>query len=279
MKIETRVTDEKRGIVQITSTDERWYLLTQVPEGTLPVYVPSVTWILNSYPKGIEFYKWLGSKGWDESQVIKEEAGDRGNKIHNAISAILGGYEVTISSKFRNSRGDLEELTGDECEAVLSFVRFVEDMKKEYGNVETIAYDFTCYSTKHGYAGTLDWLVRIGTKVWLVDFKTGQNIWDSYALQVSAYKEALPEEVNFISGFDTTQEIGLAILQVGYNRNKNKYKFTEVENKFEAFMHTKALWFEQHGGEKPRQIDIPIVLHAGKKYEEDAVDKIQTVAA
>lgn len=255
MKIESRIVDEKRGLVQITSTDERWYQMDTT-------FVPSVTWILNSYPKGVQFYQWLASKGWDEAELIKSEAGDRGNKIHNAISDILAGYEVKIDSKFRNSKGDFEELTGDECEAILSFITWYNEVKPE-----TIAYDFTCYSEKHGYAGTLDYLCRIGEEVYLVDFKTGQNVWDTYALQVSAYKEALKEDINMITNFDGTQPIKLAILQVGYNRNKNKYKFTEVEDKFEAFMHTKALWQEQHGNEKPKQIEIPVVLFEGKKRE------------
>jgi len=252
MKIENRVVDEKRGIVQITSTDERWYVVNGQ-------YMPSVTWILNSYPKGIEFYKWLASKGWDEAQVIKEEAGDRGNKIHNAISDILGGYEVRIDSKFKNSKGELEELTGDECEAILSFLKWKEESK-----AETIAYDVTVYSEKHGFAGTLDYLCRIDGKVFVVDFKTGQTNYDSYALQVSAYKEALREGRVLISNFDEKEDIGLAILQVGYNRNKNKYKWNECDDKFDAFLHTLALWREEHGEESPKQIEIPQVLFKGK---------------
>jgi hypothetical protein len=53
-----RVVDEKRGIVQVTVSDERYYLKPgQDPVTELPVYtpVPSVTWIAGFWPKGIQF--------------------------------------------------------------------------------------------------------------------------------------------------------------------------------------------------------------------------------
>lgn len=62
MKKLIRETDEKRGIVQITVADERWYMKPgKDPETGIPTYkpVPSVTWISGFWPKGIGFYKWL----------------------------------------------------------------------------------------------------------------------------------------------------------------------------------------------------------------------------
>src|SRR3990167_10405660 len=105
MKKIIRETDEKRGLVQVTIADERWYLkpidnpLTGIPEYKA---VPSSTWIADSYPKGIFFYKWLADKGWDEAEAIKSAAGDKGSKVHMAIEAILRGEEVRIDSKFMN---------------------------------------------------------------------------------------------------------------------------------------------------------------------------------
>src|SRR5437868_8780429 len=112
MKKTIRVTDEKRGIVQATIADERWYLrqvdnpLTGIPEIKA---VPSSTWIAESYPKGVFFYKWLADKGWDEAEAIKSAAGDKGSKVHLAIEAILHGDEVRIDSKFMNKHTEKEE--------------------------------------------------------------------------------------------------------------------------------------------------------------------------
>ena len=60
-----------KGIVQITTVDERWYLKKDK-------FVPSSTWIANYYPKGIGFNKWLASKGWDRAEALKQEAGEKG---------------------------------------------------------------------------------------------------------------------------------------------------------------------------------------------------------
>jgi hypothetical protein len=62
MKKLIRDVDEKKGIVQITTYDERWYAhevkdpITGIP---FIKFVPSVTWVAESYPKGIGFYRWL----------------------------------------------------------------------------------------------------------------------------------------------------------------------------------------------------------------------------
>jgi hypothetical protein len=172
MKTIIRETDEKLGIVQVTIADERWYSKQVVDPATkLPapaiVFVPSVTWIAGHYPKGVGFYKWLADKGWDEAQAFKVAAGSKGSKVHCAINAILDGAEVRIDSKFTNPETDqLEELTLEECDAIKSFVDWYVDNKPQ-----TIARDVTVFSDKYGYAGTVDYICKIGDQVWLIDFK------------------------------------------------------------------------------------------------------------
>ena len=62
MKKLIRDVDQKKGIVQITTYDEPWYAhevkdpITGIP---FIKFVPSVTWVAESYPKGIGFYRWL----------------------------------------------------------------------------------------------------------------------------------------------------------------------------------------------------------------------------
>jgi hypothetical protein len=65
--------DKKRRIIQITTADERWYVKESRDSKTdLPSYqyVRSVTWIAESYPKGVGFYKWLASQGWDAFSIF-----------------------------------------------------------------------------------------------------------------------------------------------------------------------------------------------------------------
>src|SRR5258706_2252693 len=102
MKKVIREVDEKRGIVQITVADERWYMKpVPNPETGIPEYtaVPSVTWIAGHWPKGVGFYKWLADKGWDEAEAVKHAAGDKGSRVHMAIEMILKGEEFRMDTK------------------------------------------------------------------------------------------------------------------------------------------------------------------------------------
>ena len=130
MRKEIRETDEK-GIVRITTTDERWYwraLQTTNAETGLPevknVYVPSVTWITSFYPKGVGFYKWLANLGWDEAEAVKQAAGDKGSKVHAAIEDLIDGEEVRLDSRYTNPTTEQEEeLSVEEYEALMRSLR------------------------------------------------------------------------------------------------------------------------------------------------------------
>jgi hypothetical protein len=268
MKKEIRETDEKRGIVQVTIADERWYVKDVTnPTTGLPEfrYVPSVAWVAGHYPKGVEFYKWLASKGWDEAQAIKHAAGNKGSKVHEAISAIMRGEEVRINSKFMNrDRAELEELTLEECDAIKSFVDWKRDTEQDY-ILEFLFWDVTVFSEKYGYAGTIDCGVRItpkpegknplklsGPTVYIVDFKTSAKVWQEYVLQVSAYREPLSVGEFFIDGFKDVADIKLAILQVGYKLNKAGYKWNVVENKFNLFLAARQILANENEGVAPK---------------------------
>lgn len=266
MKKIIREVDEKRGIIQVTTADERWYVKqTENPITKLPEfkYVPSVTWVAGHYPKGIAFYKWLADKGWDESQALKSAAGDKGSKVHEAISNILAGIEVRIDSKFINRTTEqLEELTLEECDAILSFVNWRNEVKPE-----SIAWDVTVYSDKYNYAGSIDYICKIDGKVYIVDFKTSQQVWAEYELQVSAYKKPIENAEFNVEGFTEIGDIQLAILQIGYKRNKAGYKWNEVEDKFPIFMAARTIWENEASKETPKQKDYPIILSPAKKVE------------
>lgn len=237
MKIQIKKIDNEKQIVQITTTDSRWYQIGDK-------FVPSVTWICSKYPKGVQFYKWLADKGWDEAEAIKQAAGDKGSKVHNAIEDILKGKEVKIDDKYvNNSTGQPEELTVQEYECIMSFVAWLTET-----NPEVIATEYVVYDEAIGYAGTVDMKLKINGEIYIVDIKTSQQIWPEYELQLSAYRQAEPLAHK------------TAILQVGYNRNKSKFKFTEIENKFGLFLAAKEIWANEELGVVPLQKDYPLSL-------------------
>lgn len=242
MKIETKRVDNERGIMQITTSDSRWYLIQE--KGKPDLFVPSVTWVCGYYPKGVGYMRWLSEHGWDEAEAVKQAAGEKGSRVHHAISDILKGKTVAINAKYPNNEdGEMKELDATEYEAVMSFVNWLNLTQPE-----VLAVDYTLVNPNENYAGTIDMKLRIGGEVWIVDIKTSKDVYPSHELQVSAYKQADKE----------CQKI--AILQVGYARNKNKYKFTEIEDQYPLFKAAQAIWAKETAGQHPLQKDFPLEL-------------------
>jgi len=239
MKIEMKRVDDEKGIIQITTTDERWYYKEKND-----IFVPSVTWIASFYPKGVAFYKWLANKGWDEAEALKIAAGDKGSKVHQAICDLIDNKEIKIDSKYINHSIEmLEELSVEEYECVISFADWFKET-----NPTILNREFVVFNDEMGYTGTVDLLCKIGDKLCLIDIKTSPNIWPEQELQVSAYKHAL-KDINTI-----------AILQVGYKRNKKLFKFTEIEDCFDVFLATKQVWKKETEGIVPLQKDYPLSI-------------------
>jgi hypothetical protein len=301
MKKVIREVDEKRQITQITVADERWYMKPgKSAETGIPLYtpVPSVTWISGYWPKGIGFYKWLADKGWDEAEAIKQAGGDKGSAVHLAIEKILRGEEFRIDTKVtdknRSTEQDLatRDLTYEELLCVKSFLDWKAEMEVDY-IIETLANEITVFSDIHGFAGTADWIVRLtpkpegknplklgGPTPFVIDFKISKNVWKEYELQVSAYRTALENGENPIyernaNGTETDRLVDLsglkgAILQVGYERNKAGYKFTEIEDAFHLFKVAQQIWKAEIGDNTPgfTKRDFPIVLSPARPKAE-----------
>lgn len=248
MKIELKEIDKERGIARITTTDERWYIINDKLTNDKK-YLPSVTWIAGHYPKGVQFYKWLANNGWDEAEAIKSAAGDKGSKVHAAIESLLSGNVIKFDERLANKEtGELEDISTSEYECLLSFADWFNKTKPKVLKTET-----TVVSEEFGFAGTVDLVCEIDGLIYIIDFKTGQNIWTEYELQLSAYRRAFAEQ----SGIKPDR---LAILQVGYARNKNKYKFTEIPDKFDLFLHARAIWENESEKQQPKQKDYPLEI-------------------
>ena len=92
-------------------------------------------------------------------------------------------------------------------------------------------------------------------------------MWPEYELQVSAYNVAL-QEMKISS-----KPAKLAILQIGYRRNKAGYKFTEVEDQFGLFMAARQIWSKECEGQAPSKREYPIVLSPAITVEEALAEK------
>src|SRR5690348_5762134 len=77
------------------------------------------------------------------------------------------------------------------------FQAFLDDFQPEYK-----AAEFTVYNREHRYAGTADAMAQIGDTLWLLDTKTGKDVYGEAALQLAAYRHA-----EFIGVAETGDEL------------------------------------------------------------------------
>jgi hypothetical protein len=258
MKKEIVKVDAERGIARITTLDERWYSReTTDPATGLPTieFRPSITYIGKFYPKGKGYENFLKKNG-DEADIIRDLAGERGSKVHQAIEVLNNGGTVSMGDTFMNNiTGQLEALTPDEYYCVITYKKWWdEEGSKEYEieKAEDIIWP-EGEGSEHGgplhFAATRDIRLRrkADGKTGTVDVKTSKDIYPSHVIQVSAIAEA--------SGDDWQ-----AILQVGYTRTLKGYKFTETERRMDLVRAAMTIHAYETGGEKPLQRDYPLTL-------------------
>jgi hypothetical protein len=167
---------------------------------------------------------------------------------------------------------------------VQSFITWFNGTKPE-----VIATERTIFSDIHNFAGTVDFICRIDGVPYVIDFKTSKSIWREYELQVSAYRTALENGENPVmelneNGTETGKVVDLsglkvAILRVGYTRNKAGYKFTEIEDAFPLFKVAQQIWQREAGTQDIKQYDFPIVLAPGKKKGDEPITEAELNAA
>lgn len=114
---------------------------------------------------------WIDAKreyrrGWDR------KAAD-GTAVHLAIDAAINGHELDV------------ELTPTQEAMLRQFYRWQHGFAPDY-----LATEVAVFSDTHDYAGTADFIARIGGRTLLVDTKTGFDLWPVMALQLAAYGNA-----------------------------------------------------------------------------------------
>ncbi|HET9131163.1 MAG TPA: hypothetical protein VFO86_09460 [Terriglobia bacterium] len=271
MRKEIREVDHERGILQTTLCDERWYSRLISVDGTATnkrwQFVPSTSWVASYFPKDVRFFKYLASKGWSEAEEYKSMRGTQGSKVHQAIKSLIEGHEVKMSDSFTNpdTLKD-EELDNEEWLCIMSFVDW---FKSEQPEIEIIRSEYVVWNDKYNYAGTVDLKCRLGKRklrnwegksvtrragLWIIDFKISPEIWPSYEIQLSGYKHA----------DSNTEPVNLAILQLGYKKNKHKkWKFTPIKDQFNLFLAVRKIWARETAGIQPLQRDYPLSLSLG----------------
>ena len=160
---------------QITLPDSRYYRRNGL-------YYPSVTYVLSYYPKGKFFEDWLKKVGYS-SEYIARKASEEGTQVHEMFEAYLNDEELNFLSSSGNPQYD--PLVWQ------MFLRFVEWW--ETYNPTLLETEVHLFSDKLKVAGTCDLVCEIDGELWVVDFKTSNNIQTTYELQTAVYSQCYEE--------------------------------------------------------------------------------------
>lgn len=150
---------------------------------------PSVTTILKLISVNEELMKWANYVGLIKRKNIKDiqdEATNFGTLVHENLRYLID-KNAPIPETFTDPR--------KEYEFSIIKKKFIEYFSNI--NYRTIDTEMTLVSDKLGYGGTLDWLAQIeienADKLFLLDFKTNKNIYDTMYLQLGGYYNLLKE--------------------------------------------------------------------------------------
>ena len=139
-------------------------------------YYPSVTSILQYFPKGKFFENWLKDVGHN-ADIIAKKSADEGTQTHSLIERYLTGEQLNWLDEKGNANCSLNV-----WQMLLKFVEFWETEKPEL-----VESEIHLFSDTHKIAGTCDLVVRMRNELWILDIKTSNSVHTSYDLQLAAY--------------------------------------------------------------------------------------------
>lgn len=224
---------------QLTMLDARFYY------DEAGNFVPSVTTILEAYPKDAHFFKWLKEVGSD-ADAIRDEAGRRGSVVHQLTEQYDAGEEVSLLNMDGNLQYKMLEWS--------MFERYVEFSERFKPEILMSEQNFV--SSFLGYAGTLDRVIKMNGKTYLIDIKTSNVIHDQYWLQLAAYRELLAPglEVDFVGilhlNAKTRTEGKIGAIQ---GQGWQLITQSSSEKELDLFNKVRELWMVQNKDAKPKR--------------------------
>lgn len=147
-------------------------------------------------------------------------AAARGTTVHSIVEA------------FKQTGAVLEGIPEEFQGYATAFYNFMKEV-----NPEIIEQEKTIFDLENKVAGTLDMYGKIGEKFYILDIKTGKDIYAESELQLSAYAHMLRLEGKPVDA------IGVCLLETGEDKlPTGKYKFAQRTEHHEVFLHAKAMY-------------------------------------
>jgi hypothetical protein len=228
---------------RLTFLDNRFYLADS------ETWVPSVTTILDAYPKDAGYFMWLKSVG-QEADTIRDEAGKRGSIVHELTERYDNGEEVSLLTGDGDINFKLNEWA--------MFERYVEFTQRFKPEIEITEQNYV--STALGFAGTVDRVVTIEGKKTLMDIKTSNAIYPTYWLQLAAYEKLLTEAY----GYNPIDQVAILWLNAKTRTNGKKGDIQgpgwqlitkdDTTEDWALFQATHKLWLAQNKDVQPKKM-------------------------
>jgi hypothetical protein len=173
----------------------------------------------------------------DPSELLKS-AKEEANRQKDIAAEIGHAIHKWIEQHIKNENPEMPE---DEkvLQGVINFIDWVNDNKIEFIHSEKVVYSRT-----HGFIGTLDIVITINGKLYMLDIKTGNGIYSEVKAQTAAYLMAEQEE----SG---TEYAGRYVLRISKETEEDYIKRMEEKGKIDypAFKPIEPIFLDDSEGE------------------------------
>jgi hypothetical protein len=242
-----RIVEYSADNKQINVLDQRFYRRNGQ-------FYPSVSSILNYFPKNQFFHSWLKEVGFN-ADIIVAKAAAEGNQVHTAVENFLNGKEIQWLDEFGNTQYSL-----DVWKMILKFADFWNKHKPEL-----IAAEYHLFSDKYQYAGTADLVVKMKEKIWLLDVKTSNSLHTAYDLQLASYAKAWNETHNepiedtgilWLKASTRTEGKGDAIQGKGWQLKQ----VGDIDRNFDMFLKIYDIFKLENPDAKPATELLPISI-------------------
>ena len=232
-------TEEQR----VTILDSRFYKHNDE-------YFPGVTTVLDAYPKGGYFVKWLKDMGSNADDVI-DKALALGSEVHNAIDNLIKGHTLTYINENGNQTYSYE--------GWVMINKFIEFSKF----VKIISSEQVLTSEKRQLGGTVDLICEIDGETWLVDYKTSKAIYKTNQIQLAIYRKMLEENGTKIDRHGVLWLNSATRTNKGFTQGKGWQlkEFTDsYEKDLRLFDITHELWLEENTKYNPNNLEFDNVI-------------------
>lgn len=222
---------------------------------------PSVTTILECYPKGPQFYEWLKQQGANAEEIL-DEAGRLGSNVHQLAEDFDNHLPVSLLNESGEPQYKLKDWS--------YFERYV-DFRTRF-EADILHNELNMCSAELGFGGTLDRVFRMGGKNILLDIKTSNYLHTHFWCQLAGYNEL------FNQFHPDTKIDDIAILHLNAKTRTNgkngdiqgvgwKMEFApkSINYYWKLFLSVKQTWLEEYGDMIPKQVSYNLVHQLNSK--------------